>query len=69
MENFRQPTNTYLKYGFCAPSACSKHDIANLINSFIDSLALNITDNYRINTTYIQFQQDKTLDGSAISTL
>ena len=69
MENFWPQTNSYLKYGFCAPAACTKNDIANLLNSFIDSLTLNITDNYRINITYIQFQQDKTLDSSAISTL
>jgi hypothetical protein len=69
IENFQPKTNFYLKYGLCAPAVCSKHDIANLLNSFIDRLALNITEKPHINTTYIQIQQDKTLDSSAISTL
>lgn len=67
--NIIQPESTGLfRYGLCAPIECSKEDVAQLVNSLTDILFFT-NGSLRINSSYIQFQQEKPLDHSALTTL
>lgn len=63
MQIFRPESGLSIRYGLCAPIECSANDLATIINLFI------LNDTYKINSTYIQFQTDKTFDQAALATL
>lgn len=67
MQIFRPETLAHFRYGLCAPIECSKQDLTNLVNSLTDLLFAN--GSLHINTTYVQFQQEKQLDPNALTTL
>ncbi len=69
MDIFRAEVGVIIKYAFCAPIECSKEDIVTIFNSIIDKLPINNTGMFKINSSFIQFQPDKTLDSAAIVSL